>query len=100
MGARKNRSSLRPIEALEPRALFTAIAWDAGGDGVTWTDPLNWSTNSVPTANDDVLINVASSDPVIRAVHPTTRNLTSSEHLQFSGTYKIYGDLTLQNTTL
>ncbi|MGI8602276.1 MAG: autotransporter-associated beta strand repeat-containing protein [Verrucomicrobiales bacterium] len=29
-----------------------ATIWDGGGDGITWTDPLNWDTNTVPTPAD------------------------------------------------
>ena len=24
------------------------INWDSGGDGTTWTDPLNWDCNCLP----------------------------------------------------
>ncbi len=34
----------------------TTITWDAGGDGTSWSDPLNWDTNIVPNATDEVLI--------------------------------------------
>ena len=34
-----------------------AVVWDGGGDGVNWTDPLNWDTDQVPTGNDSVTIN-------------------------------------------
>ena len=30
----------------------SAIDWDGGGDGVTWTDPLNWDGDVLPTAAD------------------------------------------------
>lgn len=30
------------------------LAWDGGGDGSSWSDPLNWSADAVPTSNDDV----------------------------------------------
>src|SRR5436190_11300378 len=47
-------------ESLERRRLLAAISWDAGGDGVHWNDPANWSGDAVPTANDDVTIGVGS----------------------------------------
>jgi hypothetical protein len=34
------------------------LSWDGGGDGVSWFDPLNWSTNTVPDADDNVVINL------------------------------------------
>ena len=32
------------------------IEWTGNGDGINWSDPLNWSTNNLPTSTDDVLI--------------------------------------------
>ena len=49
--------------ALYP-AVSTTYTWDGGGDGMTWSDPLNWTANSGypgDTANnrDSVIINGA-----------------------------------------
>lgn len=44
------------FETLEQRALLAAVTWDGGGNGVDWSDPLNWSTNALPGAADDVTI--------------------------------------------
>jgi hypothetical protein len=44
------------LEQLEAREMMSAVAWDGQGDGVSWHDPLNWSTNTVPGSADDVLI--------------------------------------------
>ena len=52
----KSRRSRQGSEALEPRQLLTAISWDGGGDGTTFTDPNNWSTDTVPGAADDATI--------------------------------------------
>ena len=35
------RRALR-VEQLEDRRLLAIVSWDAGGDGATWNDPLNW----------------------------------------------------------
>jgi uncharacterized delta-60 repeat protein len=48
-----------PIEALESRRLLTAITWLGGGGN--WNDPNQWSTHTVPGANDDVTIGAAGS---------------------------------------
>jgi hypothetical protein len=46
-------------EALEPRLLLAAVSWDAGaGDGL-WNSAANWSNDAVPTAADDVTIDLA-----------------------------------------
>ena len=47
------------VEALENRRLLAAVSWDGGGDGSSWGDADNWSDDSVPTAADDVTIDVA-----------------------------------------
>lgn len=48
------------------------VTWDGGGDGTNWTDPLNWDTDTVPTASDDVVITsatvVLSSDATVQRV--------------------------------
>ena len=44
------------LEALEPRALLATIAWDAGGDGESVLDPLNWAGDVLPGTSDDAVI--------------------------------------------
>lgn len=34
----------------------TTVTWTGIGDGTTWTDSHNWSTNAVPAAGDDVTV--------------------------------------------
>lgn len=44
-----------------PLLSFAAtVTWDGGGDGTSWSDPLNWSPNGIPTNADDVTITNAS----------------------------------------
>ncbi|RKX31542.1 MAG: hypothetical protein DRP71_13300 [Verrucomicrobia bacterium] len=31
------------------------VTWDGGGDGSSWTDPLNWDSSAVPGAEDDLI---------------------------------------------
>lgn len=44
------------VEELESRMLLANVVWDGGGDGVNWGDPLNWNTNLLPGAGDDVTV--------------------------------------------
>ncbi len=44
------------FDALEARQLLANLLWDGGGDGRSWMDPLNWSTDAIPTGVDTVLI--------------------------------------------
>ena len=36
------------VEALESRLYLAAVTWDAGGDGVYWSDANNWSSDVLP----------------------------------------------------
>ncbi|MCP4390037.1 MAG: filamentous hemagglutinin N-terminal domain-containing protein, partial [Gammaproteobacteria bacterium] len=38
--------------------LSVTFAWDGGGDGLNWTDPLNWSWDGLPGPATDVVIPV------------------------------------------
>jgi hypothetical protein len=49
------------VSLICPRSVSAAsVSWDGGGNGSCWADPNNWSNNSLPTAADDVTINVGS----------------------------------------
>src|SRR5690349_13547516 len=76
------------IQLLERRTLLAAIAWDGGGDGTNWSDPVNWSTNTLPGSSDDVTINIAA-NPTIQftsaAGTPTIRSLNCAEAFNFAG---------------
>ncbi len=54
--SRISDSIIYVLESLERRSLLSDVSWDAGGNGTSWTDPLNWSTNQLPGAADDVTI--------------------------------------------
>src|SRR3989442_12011733 len=34
----------------------TAVTWDGGGDGSSWSDPANWSGDTLPTSTDTITI--------------------------------------------
>ena len=39
-----------------PRALAATVTWDGGAGTSNWADANNWSTNTVPTSTDDVVL--------------------------------------------
>jgi hypothetical protein len=47
------------LEALESRRLLALVSWDGGGDRLNWFDPLNWSADTLPGADDAVEIAAA-----------------------------------------
>src|SRR5687767_11281057 len=75
------------FEPLEQRRLLAAITWDGGGDGTNWSDPLNWSTNELPTAADDVTIDVAGGSATVQVVDGFRQvgRVTCAEVLRIAG---------------
>jgi hypothetical protein len=76
-----------------------AVVWDGGGDGVNWTDPLNWDTDLVPTGNDDVTV-TASGITVRHAADVTSfvKTLTSSATIEVAfGILEATSGATLQD---
>ncbi|MCB9154976.1 MAG: DUF11 domain-containing protein [Caldilineae bacterium] len=73
--------------------------WDGGGDGVSWSDPLNWDPNGVPTAADDVEFstNITVNIDVAAVVNALT--LTAAT-LEGSGDLTIQGLFTWHTGTL
>ncbi|MBK8504083.1 MAG: hypothetical protein IPL46_18870 [Saprospiraceae bacterium] len=53
--------------------LSQTVSWDAGGDGVNWSDPDNWNTNMLPGVGDSVIIHGDS--VVLNTVDPVIKNL-------------------------
>ena len=83
--------------AIAPLAQGESVAWDGGGNGTSWHDPLNWSGDALPGVNDDVLIDVAANPTVqfnASAGSVTVKNLLAKEAMVFSG-----GSLTVTDST-
>lgn len=84
---RQHRSTRRLVsESLERRQLLAAISWDGGGGNLLWTNADNWSTNTLPTATDDVTINVPAAITVtLSSGAQSVRSLVCAEGLTVSG---------------
>lgn len=87
-----SRCSMTPapfaVEALEPRTLLAAVAWTGAGGNSLWHTPGNWSTNSVPSADDDVVIQVAANPTIIfntATGSQSVKTLLVDESITFSG---------------
>ena len=72
------------------------VSWDGGGDGINWTDPLNWSGNALPGAADDVVISLPSSNPTIQLASgsQSIKSLSCAESLNITG-----GTLSIANAS-
>jgi hypothetical protein len=44
------------LERLENRLMLSRISWDGGGGNANWDNPLNWDTDVLPGAGDDVTV--------------------------------------------
>ena len=96
------------LEQLERRCLLTAVSWNGHGDGTSWTDRANWSTDAVPAPGDDVTISI-SGNPTIQLSSGTqsinslvTSNLVkiTGGTLQVATTAQIGANLTLAGGTI
>ena len=62
--------------------------WDGGGDGINWTDQLNWSLDLLPNTGTDVLLtsgqNVTLADPLGLALPIANLTLNSGSSLNLS----------------
>jgi uncharacterized repeat protein (TIGR01451 family) len=57
-------------------AFGATVTWNAGGGTEFWSNPLNWSGNSVPTSGDDVIIANAGTSTVRIDVNATVNSIT------------------------
>jgi hypothetical protein len=47
---------ISPVLLSSPVYAATEVIWDGGGDGMSFDDPLNWSTDSLPASSDSIVI--------------------------------------------
>lgn len=87
------------FQSLENRRLLAAVTWDGGGDGTHWMDPLNWSTNTLPTSVDTVTIDTAGSITVsLDSSAVTIASLTLRETLRLNGSTLSVGTVQVGGT--
>jgi len=75
------------------------VTWDGGGDGLNWSDAANWSSNAVPGAVDDVIID-APGDIIVRYgnVQPQVLSLVNRETLNIEGNTSGVAELRVANS--
>lgn len=87
-------------------ALSATVTWDGGGDEVRWTDPLNWDSNAVPKAGDEVVIGTAGAGGVVFSGELDLKSLQCTSPLSLSdsaslrvtsGASSIQGVVSLEN---
>jgi len=80
------------LELLESRLMLSTVLWDAGGDGQSWSDLLNWVGDALPTAGDDAVLGNNDVDIDTAVV---IKSLTSQGSLRISA-----GGLTLSDVSV
>jgi hypothetical protein len=89
------------VEVLEDRTLLSTIVWDGGGGDFNWNNPLNWSTDTLPTAEDDVEISTDFAGITIVHTSDTTNinSLVSHANVTMTGgTFSIASEATVSGT--
>jgi hypothetical protein len=87
------------LETLEDRTTPAAVFWDGGGDGVNWTNPLNWSNDALPGPADDVTINAGATTILLGSGTNSIQSLQSSSALNLTGaTLTVSGTTNVTNT--
>lgn len=73
------------------------ITWDGGGGTSSWQTPANWSGDSLPGTNDDVVINSGGGITVTSSTTVIIRSLQCSNHLALTaGTLRVAAGSLLQ----
>lgn len=74
------------MQRLEERTVLAAVSWDGGGNDFNWANPLNWSGNILPTAADDVTIDIVGQDATIQSAGAVSvRSLIAKDTVQVTG---------------
>lgn len=86
---RQRAARFKPrLEHLEDRLAPATVNWDGGGADFDWNNPLNWDTDTLPRAPDDVIIGLAFSGipPVTHSFGTTSiHSLNSHAAINLSG---------------
>lgn len=100
------------VVAVSPAVFGATVTYTAGGGTEFWSNPLNWSGNSVPTSSDDVIIASAGTGSVSADVSPIVNSITVQNNASLfldagqvltvnnSSTVDLGGDLFLGNNSI
>ena len=85
---RKGKSLARAIacEELEGRVLLSGVGWTGAGDGFSWTDARNWSSNpALPGPQDDVTVALPTGTIHLGSGDQSVHSLISSMGISLDG---------------
>ena len=90
--SKRRRINLRKrfltAEVLEKKWLLTALTWNAGGDGISFSDRFNWSPPQIPGPADDLTIDSAAfavQPAMVRVDSTVTVNSITLQDMAFTG---------------
>lgn len=78
----------------------STITWDGGGDGVSWTDALNWNPDQVPAAQDTAVITTTTVRHAAPGVTSTVYAIQADNVEVTNGTLAVTTDAIIQNLTI
>ncbi|XZE56605.1 carboxypeptidase regulatory-like domain-containing protein [Planctomycetaceae bacterium SH139] len=61
--------------------MLAAVSWDGGGGDLAWSNPLNWSSDQLPSETDDVAIDAGASRIEYASGNTTINSLTLKSNL-------------------
>ena len=87
------------FEQLEPRLLLTTVTWDGDAGDMLWASAANWSDDTLPGPEDQVIINLASGETVIHAAGDTViDSLVCTGSLMLTGGRLSLGGVSVQGS--
>jgi len=74
------------FDFFSPETQSETVYWDGGGDGTSWHDAFNWSTDTIPDITQDVVIDVPGDITVVHTLGTYyMRSLRSQEAIVQNG---------------
>jgi uncharacterized delta-60 repeat protein len=87
--------AIRPVaQALESRVLLSAVSWVGAASGI-WDNAANWSNSVVPTATDDITINVAAITVTCNGTDAAHSITSNNDLIMAAGSLSVTTTLTL-----
>ncbi|MBL9120515.1 MAG: hypothetical protein JNL80_11445 [Phycisphaerae bacterium] len=95
--ARRSLCTLLLTAGISAQATAAEKTWDGGGGNLSWNNAANWNPDGLPTAADDVIINILGSTETISIPSGTAlcNTLSSSENITVSGTLNVASPSTI-----
>ena len=89
----------RHADLLETRTLLSVVTWDGEAENGNWFAAQNWSSDAVPSPNDDVVIDAGVTISIdARSTPVTVKSLQSNAPLSVQGTMNVASSVTLSPT--